>query len=228
METQDLTIDDCWNRIGIWSRGAEKFPSLADVSHCRNCPVFAETGRRLLRTPPHEGYRREWTRILADEKETKPLNLTSVFVFRTGSEWLGLPAAMIREIVPMGPIHSLPNISSDSLRGLVNIHGRLHICVSIGSVLGIAKRTRNGGERDPAYSAPARLVVAVQENRPVAFPVTETRGIVHFTPEMVKELPVTVSGTKAAYTTGILQLGNLDIGLLKDKPLFKALTKDLK
>ena len=45
---------------------------------------------------------------------------------------------------------------------------------------------------------------------------------------MVKELPVTVSGTKAAYTTGILHLDSLDIGLLKDKPLFKALTKDLR
>ncbi|MBW2521975.1 MAG: chemotaxis protein CheW, partial [Deltaproteobacteria bacterium] len=163
-----------------------------------------------------------------DEKETKPLNLKSAFVFRAGSEWLGLPAIMIREIVPMGPIHSLPNISSDSLRGLVNIHGRLQICVSIGAVLGIAKRAEGERDRDPANSSSARLVLVLQENRPVAFPVTETRGIVHYTPEMIKELPATVSGTKAAYTMGILQLDTLDIGLLKDKPLFKALTKDLK
>ena len=223
-----MTIDDCWNRIGIWSRGTEKCPSLADVIHCRNCPVFSETGRRLLRTPPHEGYRREWTRILAGEKETKQINLTSVLVFRAGSEWLGLPAAMIREIVPMGPIHSLPNISSDSLRGLVNIHGRLQICVSIGSVLGITKRIKTEKERDSAYRSPARLVVVLQENSPVAFPVTETKGIIPYSPEMIKELPATVSGTKAAYTTGILQLDSLDIGLLKDKPLFKALTRDLK
>lgn len=228
MVAQNLKIDDCWNRIGIWSRGTEKCPSLTDIIHCRNCPVFSKMGRRLLRTPPHEGYRREWTMVLADVKETKPPNLTSIFVFRVGSKWFGLPAAIIREIVPMGPIHSLPNFSSDSLRGLVNIHGRLLICVSIGSVLGITKGAKSETGREAAYNSPARLMVVVHENRPVAFPVTETRGILHYTPEVVKELPVTVSGTKRAYTMGILQQDSLDIGLLKETPLFKALTKDLK
>jgi hypothetical protein len=44
---------------------------------------------------------------------------------------------------------------------------------------------------------------------------------------MTKDLPVTVSGSKAVYTMGILYLEGKDIGLLKDKPLFKTLTKDL-
>jgi chemotaxis-related protein WspD len=199
----DLKINDCWNRIGIWSKGTERCPELTQVVHCRNCPVFSESGRSILRTKPHEDYRSEWTGILA------------------------LPAEMIQEIVPMGPIHSLPNISSRTLRGLVNVHGRLQICVSIGSVLGIEKLMKTEEERDPNYISPERLVVVLQETRLVAFPVSETKGIVRYTPEMVQDLPVTVSGSKAVYTIGVLHLDGKDIGLLKDRPLFKTLTKNL-
>ena len=127
----------------------------------------------------------------------------------------------------MGPIHSIPNINSKVLRGLVNIHGRLQICVSIGRVLGIEKLKKTAAELDPDHISPERLVVVRQENKLVAFPVSEVKGIVRYTSEMIKDLPVTVSGSKAVYTTGILHLEGRDIGLLKDKPLFKTLTKDL-
>jgi chemotaxis-related protein WspD len=67
----------------------------------------------------------------------------------------------------------------------------------------------------------------MQNNHIITFPVSEVLGIVRYTPEMIKDLPVTVSGSKAAYTTGILCIKEKDVGLLKDKPLFKILTKDL-
>ena len=227
METADLKIDDCWNRIGVWRTGKERCPELDHVIHCRNCPVFSKTGRQLLRTKPPKDYRSEWTKILSTEKEIKPINVKSAFVFRAGSEWLALPSHLIKEVVNMGPIHSIPNISSRALRGLVNIHGMLQICVSIGRVLGLEKLERTDDQLNPDYISPERLVVVLQENHLVAFPVSEVKGIVRYTSETLKDLPVTVSGSKAAYTTGILHLEGKDIGLLKDKPLFKTLTKDL-
>jgi chemotaxis-related protein WspD len=226
MQTTELKIDDCWNRIGIWRSGKEKCPELDIVTHCRNCLVFSRTGRKLLRTPPPEGYRSECTKVLATKKEIKSLNVKTAFVFRTGNDWLALPSHMIREVVNMGQIHSLPNITSKVLRGLVNIHGQLQICVSIGRVLGIEKRTKNEEELAPEYISPERLVVVQQKNHLVAFPVSEVKGIIHYTTDMVKDPPVTVSGSKAVYTEGILQLEGKDIGLLKNKPLFKTLTKD--
>ncbi len=114
MQTAELKIDDCWNRIGIWRSGKEKCPELDIVIHCRNCPVFSRTGRKLLRTPPPEGYRSECTKVLATKKEIKSLNVKTAFVFRTGNDWLALPSHMIREVVNMGQIHSLPNITSNS------------------------------------------------------------------------------------------------------------------
>ena len=140
---------------------------------------------------------------------------------------MALPSHMIQEVVNMGPIHSIPNITSKALRGLVNIHGNLQICVSIGRVLGLEKLIRTEEELDPDYISPERLVVVLQDNHLVAFPVSEVKGIIRYTPDMIKDLPVTVSGSKAVYTMGILYLDGMDIGLLKDKPLFKTLTKDL-
>ena len=227
MEVTDLKIDSCWNRIGVWRTGKERCPELDNVVHCRNCPVFSKTGRQFLRTNPPEGYRNEWTSILSKEKDIKPINVKSAFVFRAGNEWLALPSKLIQEVVNMGPIHSIPNINSKVLRGLVNIHGRLQICVSIGSVLGLEKLKKTEEQLKPDYISPERLVVVLQKNQLVAFPVSEVKGSVHYTPEMIKDLPVTVSGSKAVYTMGILHLEGTDIGLLKDKPLFKTLTKDL-
>ena len=227
MEVTDLKIDSCWNRIGVWRTGKERCPELDNVVHCRNCPVFSKTGRQFLRTNPPEGYRNEWTSILSKEKDIKPINVKSAFVFRAGNEWLALPSKLIQEVVNMGPIHSIPNINSKVLRGLVNIHGRLQICVSIGRVLGLEKLKKTEEQLKPDYISPERLVVVLQKNQLVAFPVSEVKGTVHYTPEMIKDLPVTVSGSKAVYTMGILHLKGTDIGLLKDKPLFKTLTKDL-
>jgi len=227
MEVTDLKIDSCWNRIGVWRTGKERCPELDNVIHCINCPVFSKTGRQFLRTNPPEGYRNEWTSILSKEKDIKPINVKSAFVFRAGNEWLALPSKLIQEVVNMGPIHSIPNINSKVLRGLVNIHGRLQICVSIGRVLGLEKLKKTEEQLKPDYISPERLVVVLQKNQLVAFPVSEVKGTVHFSPEMIKDLPVTVSGSKAVYTMGILHLEGADIGLLKDKPLFKTLTKDL-
>jgi chemotaxis-related protein WspD len=227
MKTADLKINDCWNRIGVWRTGEERCPELDHVIHCRNCSVFSKTGRKLLRTEPPENYRSEWTKILSTEKDKKAINVKSAFVFRAGSEWLALPSHLIQEVVNMGAIHSIPNINSKILRGLVNIHGKLQICVSIGRVLGLEKLEISEEQQDPEYISPERLVVVQQNNHLVAFPVSEVKGIIRYTTEMVKDLSVTVSGSKAVYTTGLLNLEGKDIGLLKDKPLFKTLTKDL-
>jgi chemotaxis-related protein WspD len=67
----------------------------------------------------------------------------------------------------------------------------------------------------------------MQKKQIITFPVSEVLGIIRYTPDMIRDLPVTVSGSKAVYTMGILCIGDKDVGLLKDKPLFKTLTKDL-
>jgi chemotaxis-related protein WspD len=218
-------INDCWNQIGVWRRRGARCPELQRVIHCRNCPAYAAASRSLLHRPLDPELREELTRHLARAKNSAPAGTKSAFIFRAGGEWLGLPAGIIREVVEMGPIHSIPRLSNNILRGLVNIHGKLEICVSFGGVLGIEKMEKP--LHQSSYIAPERLVVSAQQGKVVAFPVSEVMGIVRYSPDMLKELPVTVAGSKAAYTQGLLCLPDRDVGLLKDKPLFTTLTKDL-
>ena len=91
----------------------------------------------------------------------------------------------------------------------------------------IEKLKKTAAADDPGYINQERLIVVKQGNDLITFPVSEVLGIVRYTPEMIKDLPVTVAGSKAAYTMGILSIEDKDVGLLKDKPLFKTLTKDL-
>ena len=224
---EELQIDDCWNRIGVWREKDERCPELDRVIHCRNCSIYSAAGRTLLNREPPEDYKNEWTKILSQEKKEVSLNVKTAFVFRAGSEWLALPANMIHEVVHMSRIHPIPNVNNQVLRGVVNIHGKLELCVSIGRILGIEKLEKTAAADDPGYINQERLIVVKQDNDLITFPVSEVLGIIRYTPEMIKDLPVTVAGSKAAYTMGILSIEDKDVGLLKDKPLFKTLTKDL-
>jgi chemotaxis-related protein WspD len=224
LQENGVLINDCWNTIGVNSGKTDRCPRLKKVIHCRNCAVYSAAGRHLFDRSPPEGYKDEWTRILGKGKDEQLSGANSAFVFRAGGEWLALPASIIREVIEMGTIHTLPHISNNVLRGVVNIRGKLEICVSIGAVLGIEREESYQVE---GYLSPERLVVAVLDKKIITFPVSEVIGVIRFRPEMMKELPVTVSGSKAVYTKGILYYNEMDIGFLKSEPLFRTLTRDL-
>ncbi|NOX81040.1 MAG: chemotaxis protein CheW [Deltaproteobacteria bacterium] len=221
-----VVIDDCWNRIGVWGKMTDRCPKLAEVIHCRNCPTYSLTGRRLLDRPVPDDYRQEWTSVLARATAEKEANIHSAFVFRTGGEWLALPAKLIQEIVDMNIIHSLPHRSNAILRGVVNIRGKLELCFSIGALLNIERFKKDREKKN--YTSPERLVVAGREGERIVFPVTEVRGTFRYAEGTLQKLPVTVSGSRAAFTKGILSLPNIDdVGLLDDQALFKTLMRNL-
>lgn len=217
-----LNIDDCWNRIGIFSRGRKSCPRLLEFGHCQNCVQYAESGRRLLNRVLADEYRRELSERLRHPQAQEAQRPHTAFIFRAGDEWLGVNSVLIQEVVDMGPIHSIPHKSSRIFRGVVNIRGRLEICVSIGGVL----RIERGGKR-PGIPAPERLIVAAKDGQSVVFPVSEVLGPVPYTMSSLKPLPITVSGAKAVYTRGILIVDDKEVGLLDDVMLFKILSRNL-
>lgn len=223
--TSAHAIHDCWNKIGVWGDPEKRCIELKRVLHCRNCNKYSAAGRSLLDRNASPEDKQEWTSLLAKEKQAKNFHTKSAFIFRAGGEWLALPAILIREVVNMGAIHSIPHRSSLILRGLVNIRGKLEICVSIGGVLGIERAIK-----EPVigvYATPERLVVASHESQTIVFPVTEVLGHVRYTMEMLRDLPVTVSGSKAVYTKGILCLEGRDVGFLEADVLFRTLARSL-
>lgn len=225
-KAEEFRIEDCWNRIGVWSDAEEKCPELAAVMHCRNCPVYAKAGRHLLDREIPENYINEWTSVFARIEAEKQEKNYSAFVFRTGGEWMALPAKLIQEVVYMGVIHSLPHRNSSILRGVVNIRGKLELCFSIGAILGIERFERNK-EEEKKYVSPSRLVVAERNGERAVFPVSEIYGSFRYGEGMLQPLPVTVSGSKAAFTKGILCVNDFDAGLLDDEVLYEAFKRNV-
>jgi chemotaxis-related protein WspD len=218
----DFDIDDCWNRIGVFSKGEKSCQRLLQFAHCQNCDQYITSGRLLLNRPLPDDYRQELSDRLRQPFSQVPKATHSAFIFRAGDEWLGVKSLLIKEVVDMGPIHSIPHKSSRIFRGIVNIRGRLELCVSIGGVL----RIEPGAIRQ-GTPAPERLIVAAKGGQSIVFPVSEVMGPVPYNTSALRPLPITVSGSKAVYTKGILNINNKEIGMLDDAMLFRILTRNL-
>lgn len=218
----DLNINDCWNQKGVFSKGQKRCDRLAELAHCLNCEQYINTGRRLLNRPLPDDYRQELSERLSQPINKDAVTTQSTFIFRAGDEWLGVKSTLIKEVVEMGPIHSIPHKSSRIFRGIVNIRGRLELCVSIGGVLRIEPGTKH-----PGTITPERLIVAAKDDQSIVFPVSEVMGPVLFDPSGLKPLPITVSGSKAVYTKGVLNINGQEIGMLDDAMLFRILTRNL-
>ena len=225
MTEKTMSVDDCWNRIGVWSGAKERCPELSKVMHCRNCPVYASVGRHLLDQEVPADYAEKWTSVFARLKVEKQENINSAFVFRTGGEWLALPAKFIQEVVDMSVIHSLPHRNSTIMRGVVNIRGKLELCFSVGAILGI-ERFEKKKKEEGKYVSPSRLVVVERNGERIVFPVSEIYGTFRYAEGMLQPLPVTVSGSRAAFTRGILCVEDFDVGLLDDAVLYEALKRN--
>lgn len=221
-----IVIDDCWNRIGVWSEAEDRCPKLGLVTHCRNCPVYSSAGRHLLDQLVPEEYSREWTTVISRITTQEKAKKHSAFVFRTGGEWFALPAKLIQEVVDMGIIHSLPHRNSAILRGVANIRGKLELCFSIGALLGI-ERFEKVEDKDEKYVSPSRLVVVSLRGERIVFPVSEVYGSFRYTEGTLQQLPVTVSGSKAAFTKGILCVNDIDVGFLDESILLEALMRNM-
>ena len=139
-------IYDCWNRIGVWSRKAERCPELDRVYHCRNCTVYSTVGRQLLNRDLPPDYQEERTLQLAERRVQGSPGTNTAFIFRIGKEWFAIPVAFVREVAEMGPIHTIPHRSNNILQGLVNIKGKLEICIAIDAVLEIDRCEKTNGQ----------------------------------------------------------------------------------
>lgn len=222
--TQDIAIDPCWSRVGVWRNGTEKCPQLDQVIHCRNCEVFRSTGRRLLDRELPATHLQEWTEVLAKPKRLEPKGRRSAVAFRLGAEWLALPVALFSEVTTIRSIHKIPHNKDARLRGLVNIRGELQPCVSLGNVLGLDKPDEDWTEEGKPLR---RLVVMDVKGQRFVFPVSEIKGIVRYTPEQLEPPPATVTRAKHNFIAGILAAGDPHIGCVDEPVVIKAMQEIL-
>lgn len=221
-----IEIDDCWNRIGVWRRGAEVCPQLQQVIHCRNCAHYSAAGRQILEREIPPGYRDEWARLLSERKQVKQPNTESIVIFRLGDEWLAIPSRIVREITSAKPVRRLPHTRRNIVKGLVNMRGELQICVSLGGLLDLDK-----GEQPRRFGSVGiadRMVLIADGANQYVFPVTEVHGLHRHHPGELQAVPATVSKSKAAYSKGVLQWNGEHVACLDAELLFRSLGKSLR
>lgn len=125
---------ECWKSIGTF--GDRSCHRLSEEIHCRNCEVYRAGGRNLLDRPQPDAYREELTRQLAEPEvilEDKPLELV---LFRIGGAWLALPSSCFLRTLPILPVVPMPGRTNAVFQGMVNAHGDIRLCVSLGPLMG--------------------------------------------------------------------------------------------
>jgi len=216
-----MKLQDCWNDIGIWGNGS--CAKLGQAIHCRNCPVYSDAAATLLDREVDAAYRDEAALTIRAELQTTARHTEAAVIFRIGSEWLGLNAAVFKEVCAVRPIHSLPH--RRNVLGVTNVRGSLLVCVSLHALLGVA----NAASADPAQRrlVHERLVVAGREDERLVFPVDEIHGIHRYHADELSEAPATVAKSTATYTRAMLSWQDKSVGVLDDQLLFYSLSKSL-
>lgn len=218
-------IDECWREIGV--SGDRSCPELDEHLHCRNCPTHAQIARKLLDRPLPPGYRDEWTRHFArpNEKAPEGEEIDSVLIFRIGEEWLGLPAAICREIAEPRPVHSLPHRRSEAVRGIVNVRGELPICISLPALLGIAGASASrSAERIAIFP---RLIVTGEEASHVAFEVDEIHGLHGYRAHERGAVPATVGRSAASVVETMIPWNGRAVGCLDAQRLLDLIDRSI-
>lgn len=210
-------LDDCWSRIGVLGDGS--CAELKQHIHCRNCPVYARAGERLLDRPVSDAYRREWALHFSVPKRKLNPGSISLVLFRLGNEWLALPTQVFQEVVELRRVHTIPHRRQDALLGIVNVRGELLVAVSLAKVLGI------GMPKEPPKSA--RLLVSIWESQRIVFPVDEVHGVQRFDPEHLGEPPSTLAKSGSSYTRSVLHWENNLVCCLDTDLLFPALSQSI-
>jgi chemotaxis-related protein WspD len=220
MET-DASKKRCWSEIGVF--GTAECPELDTFGHCRRCPVYAAAGRDLLDRPIPEGLLDERAAAMARGKEVESTHPLSVMVFRVAGELLALETQCFQQVAEMVVVHRLPLRSNRIFRGIVHIHGELHLCFSLSGLLDLTMEERGAADKQVL----PRLMIIKKEGARFAFPVDEIRGVARIAREDLQDLPVTVAKGPRRLTKGLFYLDGVHVGLLSEDDLFSSLSRSL-
>ena len=214
-------VNDCWNRIGV--RGDVSCPQLRQYVHCHNCPVQAEAALALLDREPPAGTHAGWTAHFAEAPAAGTGGTVPLFVFRIGRDWLAMPTGLLAEVAPERTVHTLPHRRRGAILGVVNVHGALVVCLSLGAVLGLEVPPSALTERQFER---ARMLMLGQGELRAACPVDEVSGIHRVEPAALLEAPAAVAGTRACITQLWTRPDDI-VGVLDETLLVQAVRRSL-
>ncbi len=195
------------------------------MSESNTSPKVTSALSALLDRAPDQAELRDATVRVAAMDSVESLHTQSVFIFRLGSEWLGLASSVVDEVVEPRMIHGLPHRRDGVVRGLVNVRGQLTICVALEQLFQVGAISNAEGARNTLLGR--RLVVLSSQNQRLAFEVDEAHGTQRFDPDALEGVPATVAHAIASFTTGMLRWGERSLGVLDAELVLHALGKRL-
>ncbi|MDY6896597.1 MAG: chemotaxis protein CheW [Cyanobacteriota bacterium] len=222
-------IEHCWNVIGV--TGNRSCRELSTYIHCRNCPVHSTAGRNLLERSYEENYRREWTDLFAqntigDYLKSDNLaikNTVTVMIFRLQQEWLAISAEVFQQTTPSNTVHTIPHRSNKILRGLVNIRGELHLCISLNNLLNLKVGDINNQSINPVVYS--RMLLMEKAGKAWVFAVDEVYGIHRFDCGELRNSAKNMMQINETFSKGFFQWKDYSVSYLDDELLFKVLDK---
>lgn len=206
------SIDDCWNRIGV--HGDKQCSLLAEHVHCRNCAVYADAATLLLDRYALSQEMHRQAEVVQNIGPTR-----SLLLFRLGDEWLALASRCLVEVAPLQSVHSLPHQRSRVLQGVANVRGALVPCLSLGHLLGLE------GETPASTSSRVvpRMLILAAEGGSVVAPVDEVEGIHALELSRLTE----GSSPEERFTEAVLQWRGRTVRVLDEKQLLSAVSRSL-
>jgi chemotaxis-related protein WspD len=212
-----VQIDDCWNKIGVWSKTGASCPRLVEIVHCRNCDVYSAAGRILLEREVPQEARQQWAKRYAQPVGRTLRRGTSFTVFRIGVEWLAIPTQAVKSIGDPVSIRRIPHRSNLALRGMANLAGELELVVSLEALLGIepavdAATQKSGRQR--GRPIPRMVRVSGEESGPFAFEAAEVSGTHRHEESELEPLPSTLEKALLRYVRGTMEVGGRRVGVL--------------
>jgi len=178
--------------------------------------MFTQAGRNLLERNLPVEYKNEWGQVLLEKKGEDPIGTLPVVTFRVEREWLADPARFFSEIIDRVRIHTIPHRKRGVLKGVVNVHGEIQICVSLKHLIGLEEEAEEEENREKPRE---RMMVVSKDGDVWVFPVKEIHGIHHVHPGLFQNVPVTISKSKSTFTKEIFKWKDKHVALLDDELL---------
>lgn len=101
----------------------------------------------------------------------------SLFVFRIDNFWMALPTGSIKEVTEIGPVHKIPGRTTDTILGITNVDGVLHLAFSLKALAQFPKFTEK--ENTLSQQVYPRAILFGFEKNDFVFSVDEVYGTTH-------------------------------------------------
>jgi len=146
--------------------------------------------------------------------------MKAALVFRLGQQWLGLPPVLVAEVAAGQPLRRLAHRTTGRLEGVVNVRGELHLCVSLGELLGLGRRSDS--------TATARMVLVRDADAKVlAFRCEEVLGLQHFPNKAMQPAPDTLAEPLRECVQGLFPMRDGHIAMLDGDAVLNLLEQAL-